>query len=63
MRPLAHRQGHQLPRLILDQAAQGPIQPGLEHLQGLGIKQALLERYTQGVEHCLGIRAAVLCLC
>jgi len=28
-----HRQGHQLPHLILDQAAQGPIQPGLEHLQ------------------------------
>ena len=29
-------QGHQLPHLILDQAAQGPIQPGLEHLQGWG---------------------------
>ena len=28
------RQGHQSPYLILDQAAQGPIQPGLEHLQG-----------------------------
>ena len=28
------RQGHQLPYLILAQAAQGPIQPGLEHLQG-----------------------------
>jgi len=27
-----HRQGHQPP---LDQAAQGPIQPGLEHLQGV----------------------------
>ena len=32
-----HRQGHQLPHLILDQAAQGPIQPALEHLQGWGI--------------------------
>jgi len=32
-----HRQDHQLPHLILDQAAQGPIQPGLEHLQGQGI--------------------------
>ena len=32
-----HRQGHQPPHLILDQAAQGPIQPGLEHLQGWGI--------------------------
>ena len=28
------RQDHQPPHLILDQAAQGPIQPGLEHLQG-----------------------------
>ena len=27
------RQGHQPPHL-LDQAAQGPVQPGLEHLQG-----------------------------
>jgi len=32
-----HRQGHQPPHLILDQAVQGPIQPGLEHLQGWGI--------------------------
>uniref|UniRef100_A0A8V0XBP6 Sialin n=1 Tax=Gallus gallus TaxID=9031 RepID=A0A8V0XBP6_CHICK len=32
-----HMQGHQPPHLILDQAAQGPIQPGLEHLQGQGI--------------------------
>ena len=30
------RQGHQSPHL-LDQVAQGPIQPGLEHLQGQGI--------------------------
>ena len=29
-----HRQGHQPPHLTLDEAAQGPIQPGLEHLQG-----------------------------
>jgi len=32
--PPCHRQGHQPPCLILDQAAQGPIQPGLEYLQG-----------------------------
>ena len=32
-----HRQGHQPLHLILDQAAQGSIQPGLEHLQGWGI--------------------------
>jgi len=32
--PCSHRQGHQPPHLIPDQAAQGPIQPGLEHLQG-----------------------------
>ena len=32
-----HRQGHQTPHLILGQAAQGPIQPGLEHLQRRGI--------------------------
>jgi len=27
-----HRQDHQPPYLIPDQAAQGPIEPGLEHL-------------------------------
>ena len=32
-----HRQGHQPPHLIPDQAAWGPIQPGLEHLQRWGI--------------------------
>jgi len=32
-----HRQGCWPPHLILDQAAQGPIQPGLERLQGQGI--------------------------
>ena len=37
LQPLHHRQGHQPPHLILDQAAQGPIQPGLECLQGRGI--------------------------
>ena len=31
-----HRQGHQPPHLILNQAAQGPTQPGLKHLQGRG---------------------------
>jgi len=36
LQPPRHRQGHQPPHL-LDQAAQGPIQPGLEHLQGWGI--------------------------
>jgi len=29
-----HRQGPQPPHFIPDQAAQGPIQPGLENLQG-----------------------------
>lgn len=28
-----HRQGHQLPDLVLDQAVQDPIQPGIEHFQ------------------------------
>jgi len=37
LQPPHHRQGHQPPHLILDQAAQGPIQPGLEHFQGGGI--------------------------
>ena len=32
-----HTQGHQPPHLIPDQAAKGPIQSGLEHLQGRGI--------------------------
>jgi len=31
------RQSHHPPHLILGQAAQGPIQPGLEHLQERGI--------------------------
>jgi len=35
--PLCLRQDCQLPCLILDQAAQGLIQPGLEYLQGWGI--------------------------
>ena len=37
LQPPRQRQGHQPPHLILNQAAQGPIQPGLEHLQGWGI--------------------------
>ena len=37
LHPPCHRQGHQPPHLILDRAAQSPIQPGLEHLQGQGI--------------------------
>ena len=32
-----HRQGCQLLDQILDPIVQGPIQPGLKHLQGLGI--------------------------
>ena len=35
--PPATGQVHQPPNLILDQAAQGPIPPDLEHLQGWGI--------------------------
>jgi len=34
LQPSHHRQGNQLPHLMLDQAAQGPIQPGLELLTG-----------------------------
>ena len=30
----SHRQGHQPPELVLDQVAQGLVQPHLEHLQG-----------------------------
>jgi len=37
LQPPCHRHGHQPPHLILHQAAQSPIQPGLEHLQGRGI--------------------------
>jgi len=33
--PPCHRQGHHLPFLVLDQAAQNPIQLGLEHLPGM----------------------------
>ena len=35
--PHYRRQGCQSPHFILDQAAQGPIQPGFEHLQGQSI--------------------------
>jgi len=31
-----HRQGHQSPHIILSQAVQSPIQPGLEYLRGWG---------------------------
>ena len=34
LQPPCHKHGCQPPLLILDQAAQGPIQPGLEHLRG-----------------------------
>jgi len=37
LQPPCCRQGHQSPYLIPAQAAQGPIQPGLEHLQGWGL--------------------------
>jgi len=37
LQPSCYRQGHQPPYLIATQAAQGPIQPGLEHLQGWGM--------------------------
>jgi len=37
LQPHPPRQGHQPVHLIPAQAAQGPIQPGLEHLQGWGI--------------------------
>ena len=37
LQPPRHRQNHQPPHLILDQAAQRHIQPGLEHLQGQSI--------------------------
>ena len=36
--PSCQRQGHQPPDLVLDQVAQGPIQTGLEHLQGWSIR-------------------------
>ena len=35
--PLCHRQGCQLLDQVLDQIVQGPIQPGLKHLQGQNI--------------------------
>jgi len=37
LQPPCQWQGHQPPYLLLAQAAQGPIQPGLEHLQGFKI--------------------------
>jgi len=32
--PPCHRQDHQPPDMVLDQVAQGPIQPGFKLLQG-----------------------------
>jgi len=43
--PTPTRQSHQPPHL-LDQAAQGLIQPGLEHLQGQGIHNLSGQRVT-----------------
>jgi len=40
-----YRQGHQPPHLIPDQAAQGPIQLVLEHLEGWGIHSLLFMPY------------------
>jgi len=37
LQPPCCRQGYQSPYLILGQAAQSPIQPGLEQLQGWGM--------------------------
>jgi len=37
LQPPCHMQGHQPPYVIPAQAVHGPIQPGLEHLQGQGI--------------------------
>ena len=37
LQPPCYRQGHQRPHLIQDQAGQGPVQPGLEQLQGQSI--------------------------
>ena len=44
LQPQCCMQGHQPLYLILDQAAQGPIQPGLEHLQGRGIMSSIGKR-------------------
>ena len=53
-------QGHQPPHLILEQAAQGPIQPGLERFQGwMGHPQPLWAALDQ-TKHWLGI-LRVLC--
>jgi len=40
LQPPCHRQGHQPPDLVLDQIAQGPKQPGLEHLLNTFLPQA-----------------------
>ena len=47
LQPSCCRQGHQPPHLIPDQAAQGPIQPGLEHLQGWGIHSLWADKNIQ----------------
>jgi len=40
----SHRQGHQLPDVVQDQAAQSSIQPGLEHLQSTASLGSYSER-------------------
>jgi len=47
--PTPQHRHHQPPHLILDQAAQGPIQPGPEHLQGQGI---MLLHYLSESQYC-----------
>jgi len=46
LQPPCCRQGHQPPHVIPAQSAQGPIQPGLEHLQGwMGHPQPLWQLF------------------
>ena len=42
LQPPHRRQGHQPPHFRPAQAAQGTIQPGLQHLQGWGCEQPVL---------------------
>ena len=62
LQPPCCRQGLQPPYLILDQAAQGPIQPGLEHLQGRSI-HSLSGQPVPAPHHSLGKELVKTCAC
>jgi len=59
--PPCRMQGHQPPHLIPDQAAQSPIQPGLEHLQGWSTTASLGSLFLKAEQDLKSCLNKVLC--